>query len=41
MKRKRMSWKKSRRDFARKSGVHPKNSLPGSGGYVMRGGIRL
>lgn len=33
-----MSRGSSRRDFSRKSGVHPKNSLTS---YAMRGGIRL
>lgn len=41
MKRRKMNWKKSRRDFVRKSGVHPKNSLQGGPSFVMRGGIRL
>lgn len=41
MKRKKMNYKKSRRDFSRKSGSHPKNSLPSGTSYVMRGGIRL
>lgn len=36
-KRKRMSRSKSRRDFSRKSGTHPKNMSAGP----MRGGIRL
>lgn len=38
MKRKRMSYKKSKRDFRRKSGVHPKNIAHG---VIMRGGIRF
>jgi len=37
MKRKRMSGAGSRRDFSRKSGVHPLNMR----GVPMRGGIRL
>lgn len=41
MKRKRMSFKKSRRDFRRKSFVHPKNSMPEGPTLTMRGGIRL
>lgn len=40
-KRKKLNWKKSRRDFTRKAGVHPKNSLPEGSTLVMRGGIRL
>lgn len=36
MMRKRMSRSKSRRDFRRKSGVHPRNFSP----MPMRGGIR-
>lgn len=39
--RKRMNWKKSRRDFVKKSGVHPKNGLPEGSTPAMRGGIRL
>lgn len=31
--------KKSKRDFKRKSGVHPKNSIPAS--LTQRGGFRL
>lgn len=38
-KRKKMSFKKSRADFSRKSGTHPKNDAAIA--YVMRGGIRL
>lgn len=41
MKRQKMSFKKSRRDFKRKSGYHPKNDLPRGSTYSMRGGIRL
>lgn len=37
MKRQRMNYKKSRADFARKSGIHPRN-VPE---YNPRGGIRL
>lgn len=37
-KRKRMSRGKSRRDFSRKSGAHPRNMMMGA---PMRGGIRL
>lgn len=40
-KRKKMNWKKSRRDFSRKSGIHPKNNLPEGSTMSMRGGIRL
>lgn len=36
--RKRMSKGKSRRDFRRKSGVHPKNNPHAT---IKRGGIRL
>lgn len=38
MKRRKMSYRKSRRDFVRKSGSHPKNGLQS---FVMRTGIRL
>lgn len=38
-KRQKMNYKKSRRDFSRKAGVHPKNDV--SARFVMRGGIRL
>lgn len=38
MKRKRMSRPKSRSDFRRKAGVHPKNNPHR---VIMRGGIRL
>lgn len=41
MKRRKMSRSKSRRDFSRKSGMHPKNAMGSGGGFVMRGGIRL
>lgn len=37
MRRKKMSRRKSRRDFARKTGTHRKNLRSGS----MRGGYRL
>lgn len=37
-KRKRMSRRRSKRDFRQKSGTHPRNRSAGS---VMRGGIRL
>ncbi len=37
MKRRKMTKKKSKRDFRRKSGVHPKNNRTNP----MRGGIRL
>jgi hypothetical protein len=37
MKRKRMSRSRSKRDFRRKTGVHPKNDRLNP----MRGGIRL
>jgi hypothetical protein len=37
-KRKRLSRQKSRRDFRKKSGIHPRNNPHGS---VMRGGIRM
>lgn len=36
MKRKHMSNGKSRKDFSRKSGIHPRNNA-----NPMRGGIRL
>jgi len=36
-KRQKMGRKESRRDFSRKSSVHPKNNVS----MVMRGGIRL
>lgn len=36
--RKKFGRSKSRRDFSRKSGVHPKNLMIGA---PMRGGIRL
>lgn len=38
MKRRKMTRVASKRDFRRKSGIHPKNNL---GRPVMRGGIRL
>lgn len=38
MKRQKMSKNKSRSDFRRKSGVHPKNNPHR---VIMRGGIRL
>lgn len=38
MKRMKMSRSKSRRDFKRKAGVHPKNRMTVA---VQRGGIRL
>lgn len=41
MKRKRMSYKKSRRDFVRKSGSHRKNALPEGSTASQRGGICL
>lgn len=37
-KRRKLGKRLSRRDFTRKSGVHPKNTLQS---VVMRGGIRL
>lgn len=40
MKRWKMGRKESRRDFARKSGTHPKNNMP-TASPSMRGGIRL
>lgn len=41
MKRKKMNYKKSRRDFVKKSGVHPRNLMPTGTTMVLRGGIRL
>lgn len=41
MKRQKMGRKESRRDFKRKTRVHPKNALPEGSTPVMRGGIRL
>lgn len=38
MKRRKMTRTQSRKDFRRKSGVHPKNNPHAK---VMRGGIRL
>jgi len=40
-KRSKMSRSKSKRDFKRKSGMHPKNGLPEGSTPSMRGGIRL
>lgn len=36
--RKRMTKSKSKRDFRKKSGIHPKNKMQKP---IMRGGIRL
>jgi len=41
MKRKKMNYKKSRRDFVRKSAVHPRNMMPAGTTMTQRGGIRL
>lgn len=41
MKRQKMSRSASRKDFVRKSRVHPKNALPEGSTPSMRGGIRL
>lgn len=40
-KRYKMGNHQSRRDFSRKSGIHPKNSGGSPRGMPMRGGIRL
>lgn len=40
-KRRKMGRHESRRDFVRKSGVHPKNGLASSTTLTVRGGIKL